>query len=407
MNVLLANATVIHGDPLVAPRRADVLIEGERIADVGDPGSLDGRLAGGERVDLAGATVLPGLIDCHVHLVLTGAPGDRVEYDSMSPAQWILRATGLAQQHLAAGVTTVRDLGGWDHVVFPVRDAINAGLVPGPRVLASGLVVTTTDGHGKWMGAHADDAAAVRTAVTGRIRAGADAIKIVATGGVHTQGSDLMAAQYTEDEMRAGVEAAHAAGLTVGSHASNPTGITNAARGGVDSVEHGILVDDASAAVMAEAGTTFVPTLAATHLFGPHAGHPSIPDYVRAKAAITVPAHRENFPIAVRAGVRMATGTDAGSTFVGHGLVAHEVELLARYGLSPLDAIAAGTLNAARMLRLDSEVGTVQAGRFADLLIVDGDPIADLTVLRRVLHVLRNGRFVGGRHHVQPEWSAG
>jgi imidazolonepropionase-like amidohydrolase len=406
VSLLLENATVIHGDPAVAPRRADVLIEGERIAGVGDPGSFDTRLGDGQRVDLAGATILPGLIDCHVHLVLTGAPGDRVEYSARTPAEWILLATGLAQQHLGAGVTTVRDLGGWDHVVFPVRDAINAGLVEGPRVLASGLVVTTTDGHGKWMGAHADDADAVRAAVNGRIDAGADAIKIVATGGVHTQGSDLMAAQYTEAEMRAGVDAAHAAGLTVGSHASNPAGITNAARGGVDSVEHGVLVDDASAAAMAESGTTFVPTLAATHLFEPHAGHASIPDYVREKAAVTVPAHRENFPRTVRAGVRMATGTDAGSTFVGHGLVAHEVELLARYGLSPLEAIAAATINAARMLRLDDRVGAVEPGRLADLLIVEGDPTADLTALRHVRHVLRNGRFVGGRRLVDPEWPA-
>ena len=205
--------------------------------------------------------------------------------------------------------------------------------------------------------------------------------------------------------MRAGVEVAHAAGVAVGSHASNPIGITNAARAGVDSIEHGVLLDDASAGAMAESGSTFVPTLAATHLFEPHAAtDPAIPDYVREKAAITVPAHRDNFPRAVRAGVRMATGTDAGSTFVAHGVVAHEVELLARYGLSALDAIAAATCNAARMLRLDDQIGTVSAGRRGDLLIVEGDPLTDLTALRRVRHVIRDGRIVGGRRAVNPEW---
>ena len=388
--------------PPSLPRAADVRLEGGRIAAVGEPGSLTARAA--EVVDVSGATILPGLIDLHVHLVLTGAPGAPHEFESRSLADWILLATGLAQQHLAAGVTTVRDLGGWDEVLFPVRDAIDAGLIDGPRILASGLVVTTTNGHGNWMGAHADDVDAMRAAVEGRVAAGANAIKIVATGGVHTQGSDLMAAQYTEAELRAGIDAAHVAGLTVGSHASNPAGITNAARAGVDSVEHGVLIDDASAAAMAEAGTVFVPTLAATQLYEAHAGHPSIPAYVREKAAITVPAHRDNFPRAVRAGVTMATGTDAGSTFVGHGVVAHEVALLAHFGLSPLEAIAAGTRNAARLLHLDDEIGTVEAGHRADLLIVDGDPIADLRALREVRHVLRDGRFVGGRHRVEPEW---
>jgi imidazolonepropionase-like amidohydrolase len=412
VTLLLANGRVVHGDPAVAPRPADVLIEHERIAAVGEPGAFDGLAAGAGRaadtridvLDLAGATILPGLIDLHVHLVLTGAPGAPHEFSSRTLAEWILLATGHAQRHLAAGVTTVRDLGGWDEIVFPLRDAIDAGVLAGPRVLASGLVVTTTNGHGSWMGAHADDAEGIRSAVEGRVAAGANAIKIVATGGVHTPGSDLMAAQYTEAELRAGIDAAHAAGLTVGSHASNPVGITNAARAGVDSVEHGVLLDDASAAAMADAGTVFVPTLAATQLYEAHAAHPSIPDYVREKAAVTVPAHRDNFPRAVRAGVTMATGTDAGSTFVGHGVVAHEVELLARFGLPPLEAIAAATRNAARLLHLEGEIGTVAAGRRADLLIVDGDPVADLRALREVRHVLRDGRFVGGRQRVEPEW---
>jgi imidazolonepropionase-like amidohydrolase len=411
VTLLLANGRVVHGDPAVQPRVADVLIDGERIAAVGEPGSLEARAeagagAVGEVVDVSGATILPGLIDLHVHLVLTGAPGVPHEYSSRSLAEWILLATGLAQRHLAAGVTTVRDLGGWEEVVFPLRDAIDAGLVAGPRILAAGLVVTTTSGHGSWMGAHADDADGMRAAVEARVTAGANAIKIVATGGVHTPGSDLMAAQYTEAELRAGVDAAHAAGLTVGSHASNPAGITNAARAGVDSVEHGVLLDDASAVAMADADTVFVPTLAATQLYEAHAAHPSIPDYVREKAAVTVPAHRDNFPRAVRAGVTMATGTDAGSTFVAHGVVAHEVELLVRFGVRPLDAIAAATRNAARMLHLDGEIGTVDPGRRADLLIVDGDPVADVSRLRDVRHVLRDGRFVGGRLRVVPEWPA-
>jgi imidazolonepropionase-like amidohydrolase len=259
-------------------------------------------------------------------------------------------------------------------------------------------VITPRNGHGKDLGAHADTADEVRAAVQGRIDAGADAIKIIATGGVHTPGSDLMAAQYTEGELRAGIEVAHAAGRTVGSHASNPAGIANAVRAGVDSIEHGIFLDETAAELMARHGTTFVPTLAATHLFEPNAGHPSIPDYVREKAALTVPAHRESFPRAVRAGVRIATGTDAGSTFVGHGAVPVEVELLVRFGLSPLEAIAAATRNAAAVVALEGEIGTLEPGLIADLLVVKGDPADDVTSLRRVSFVLRSGRVV----HAEP-----
>ena len=393
--LLLTGGRVLHGDPAVAPRRADVLIRDDRIVAVGDRATFaQADVADAEIIELVGRTILPGLIDLHVHLEYTGEPRSDEIAAADSPQRLIARMIGLAQRHLRNGVTTVRDLGAHEPGIFVVRDAIADGLVDGPRVLAAGLVITTRNGHGKDLGALADTADEVRAAVQGRIAAGADAIKLVATGGVHTPGSDLMAAQYTEAEMRAGVEAAHAAGVTVGSHASNPRGIINATRAGVDTIEHGIFLDDEAAAAMAEHGTTFVPTLAATYLYEPNADHPSIPDYVREKAALTVPAHRANFPRAVRAGVRLATGTDAGSTFVEHGVVATEVELLTRHGLSPLHAIAAATKTAAEVLHLGGDIGTVAPGRLADLLVVEGDPSADVTDLRRVAVVIRGGRVV-------------
>ncbi len=395
MALLLSNARVVHGDPAVAPRFADVLIRDGRIAAVGAHGTLDAGDA--EVLDLTGRTLLPGLIDLHVHLELTGEPRSDEIAAADSPERLIARMIGLAQRHLRNGVTTVRDLGGHEPGIFAVRDAIADGLVDGPRILASGLVITTRNGHGHGLGVEADTADEVRAAVQGRIDAGADSIKIVATGGVHTPGSNLMLAQYTEEQMRAGIETAHAAGRTVGSHASNPQGMANAIRAGVDSIEHGIFLDDETAALMAEHGTTFVPTLAATHLYEPHADHPSIPDYVREKAALTVPAHRENFPRAIRAGARIATGTDAGSTFVDHGLAAVEVEILTRFGLAPLEAIAAGTKNAAEVIHLDGEIGTVDPGKVADLLVVDGDPTTRIADLEHVVLVIRGGRIVHAR----------
>jgi imidazolonepropionase-like amidohydrolase len=407
MELLLAGGRVIHGDPSVAPRLADVLLRDGRIAAIGAPGTLGSAGSGPgdatQVLDLTGCTVLPGLIDLHVHLEYTGEPRSDEIAAADSPQRLVARMIGLAQRHLRAGVTTVRDLGATEPGIFVVRDAIAQGLVEGPRVLAAGLVITPRNGHGHALGAHADTAEEVRSAVQGRVDAGADAIKIIATGGVHTQGSDLMAAQYTEAEIRAGVQTAHAAGLTVGSHASNPRGMANAIRAGVDSIEHGIFLDDETAALMAEYRTTFVPTLAATHLYEPNADHPSIPDYVREKAALTVPAHRENFPRALRAGVMIATGTDAGSTFVGHGLAAVEVEILARFGMPPLEAIAAGTRNAARVVHLEGRIGTVEAGKTADLLIVRGDPSVNVADLHRVAVVIQAGRIV----HAEPDAKGG
>ena len=392
MALLLVNARVIHGDPRVAPRRADVLVRDGRIADVGERSRMD--QDGAEVIDLSGCTILPGLIDLHVHLEYTGEPRSDEIAAADSPQRLIARMIGHAQAHLRNGVTTVRDLGAGEPGIFIVRDAIADGLVDGPRVLASGLVITTRNGHGHALGVEADTPDEIRAAVQGRIDAGADTIKMVATGGVHTQGSDLMAAQYTEAEMRAGIETAHAAGRTVASHASNPAGMANAIRAGVDSIEHGIFLDDETADLMAAHGTTFVPTLAATHLYEPNADHPSIPDYVREKAALTVPAHRQNFPRALRAGVKIATGTDAGSTFVGHGLAAVEVAILTRFGLSPLEAIAAATKNAAEVVHLEDTIGTIEAGRSADLLVVAGDPTVRIEDLRRVALVIRAGRVV-------------
>jgi imidazolonepropionase-like amidohydrolase len=394
MATILANGRVVHGDPAVPPSAADVLIDGQRIAAVGPRAGFPADLVrDAEVLDVTGLTILPGLIDLHVHLEYTGEPRSDEIAAADSPGRLIARMIGHAQQHLRAGVTTVRDLGASEPGIFEVRDAIADGLVDGPRVLASGLVITTRNGHGKDLGALADTADEVRDAVTGRIDAGADVIKIIATGGVHTPGSDLMAAQYSEDQLRAGIDAAHARGRTVGSHASNPAGIINATRAGVDSIEHGIFLDDAAAEAMASHGTTFVPTLAATHLYEPNAGHASIPDYVREKAALTVPAHRENFPRALRAGVRIATGTDAGSTFVGHGMVPEEVAILTRFGLSPLEAIAAATRNAAAVLGLANEIGALDAGWVADLLVVAGDPTERPSDLGRVALVIRGGKI--------------
>ena len=224
-------------------------------------------------------------------------------------------------------------------------------------------MITPRNGHGKDLAAHADNADEVRAAVRGRIAAGADAIKIVATGGVHTPGSDLMAAQYTESTRCApGIEEAHAARPHGRQPRLQPARDHQRHPAGVDTIEHGIFLDDEAAETMARHATTFVPTLAATHLYEPNAGHPAIPDYVREKAALTVPAHRENFPRAVRAGVKLATGTDAGSTFVDHGVVAVEVELLAS-----LRPVAAGGDRGRNEERgrghpLDQQIGDAPAG---------------------------------------------
>lgn len=378
--------------------RGTLVIEGDRIAAIGPDQTV--RLPkGAQRIDGRGLTVLPGLIDCHVHFCL-GAEADVVAaVEEESSAVTLLKAAELARRTLRAGFTTVRDVGFRDHAVFALKRAIEAGLTPGPRILAAGLAICMPGGHARFIGREADGVEAVRAAVRDQLAAGAEVIKVIASGGVLTPGTSPDQAQMTVEELSAAVEVAATHGRHVAAHAHGASGMKNALRAGVHSIEHATLMDDEAAAMMTQRGVYMVPTLSALATTAACPTGCGIPESARSKAKNMVKQHEKSFRAAVRRGVPIALGTDAGTPFNHHGENAQELERMVALGMTPMDAIMTSTSSAARLLRLSDEIGTIEVGKQADLLVVEGNPLRNIGLLlkqERIVGVMQRGRFVAG-----------
>jgi imidazolonepropionase-like amidohydrolase len=397
MGVLYRNGRIIDGAGSELEDHA-LLVEGERIARLAPLGEFDGFAE--ETVDLSGATLLPGLFDCHVHLVFAAEPNPAEMLLNMTPGQIAVRALVHARASLQGGITGVRDCGGKDYLEFAVRDACNRGQFPGPTVRAAGRMICMTGGHGNRIGRVADGIEEVVKAVREQIHAGSDLIKIMATGGVMTPGVDPEDAHYSAEEMAAGIAEGHRFHKTCASHAQGAEGIINAVRGGVDSIEHGIFMTEHCVEAMLERGTYLVPTLAAlAHILD--GADKGIPDYVVEKAQRVSEHHRRSIKMFYDAGGRIAMGTDAGTPFNHHGHNAQELAYMVGIGISPMDAITFSTSNGAALMGIKDE-GRVQEGAMADLLIVDGNPLEDIRAVSDTANhraVVKRGRPVEGSGH--------
>jgi len=389
-------------DPVVlrAPRLLDgtgtrqvadaaVLIRGGRIVHAGPAADLPASAARGEVREFPGCTLLPGLVDVHVHLVASAGP-DLAADVPRSEAERALAAVRNARRQLDQGVTLVRDLGAPGAEVVAVARAIEAGTVEGPRVLAAGPAVTMTGGHIAYLGRVADGPDAMRAAVRGNLAMGARCIKVVATGGVLTMGIDPREPAYTQPELDALVDEAHRLGLTVAAHAIGEGGVAAALRAGVDSVEHGMFLDDAAIELFLATGARYTPTFCAPH--GILAG-PSVPDWIKDRARPAAEAHGDSFRAAVKAGVLVVAGTDAGTPDNPHGGVAREAAFMVDAGLDVLLAVRAATAEAADLLG-DPDRGVLRPGAHADVLVADGDVTADIAALGRPAAVFQSGRQV-------------
>lgn len=372
-----------------------VLVEGGKVLRFAALAEFDG--FAGEVADTSGATLMPGLTDCHVHLCM-GAEGDPgTAADKLLPGQVTMKALERAQASLAGGITGLRDCGGKNFLEFAVRDACNSGQLVGPSIRCSGKVICMTGGHGNRTGRIADGIDEVVRAVREQIHAGADLIKIMATGGVMTPNVSPEDAHYTPEEMKAGVGEAKRFRKSSASHAQGSEGILNAVRAGVDSIEHGIFMTDECVAEMLARGTYLVPTIAALKNILAMKAH--IPAYMVEKTERVKDRHERAVRMFYRAGGRLALGTDAGTPFNQHGDNARELEYLVDFGVEPLDALRFGTSAAADLTGLSGE-GRIADGAWADLLLVAGDPVADIRMAARKENhklVMKRGIRVTGR----------
>jgi imidazolonepropionase-like amidohydrolase len=395
--------TLIDGTGSIPVKNAVILIQGERITAVG----TDVRVpAGATVIDLSGYTVLPGFIDAHVHLAFHTIGDGDWQHSGLTEltGQLALLGAAHAQQTLEAGFTTVRVVGSRDFNDLALRNAINAGWLPGPRILGAGTSFGITGGHCDALdGLHpgavghesgiadgvADGVDQVRAAVRYNVKYGADVIKICATGGVLSLTDSVGAQQYSEEEMRAVVETARLLSRRVAAHAHGTEGIKAAVRAGVTSIEHGSVLDSEAVALMVQHGTWLVPTLMAGEQVSLLAQAGRLPPAIAAKALAIAPRMQASFRLALGAGVKIALGTDAG--VFAHGRNGHEFTLMVRYGMTPMQAIRAGTLSGATLLGRETEVGSLAPGKLADLVAVKGDPLQDITLLEHIDFVMKGG----------------
>ena len=390
LDMVLRDARVVDARG-ARPGRVDVLIRNGRISAIGerlDIEALGSRAA--TAVPLDGRWVCPGLMNAHSHACLDAGPDPEVVLRGENRTQTVLRSVRRLEAALHAGVTTIRDVGGPDGIDIELAGMIANGEIAGPRMLASGRVVTMTGGHGWWMGRQADGPDAVRRATRQNLRAGASAIKLMATGGMMTTGRQAGQPQLTVQEMTAAVEEAHKREVPVAAHAESRIGVLNAILAGVDSVEHGHGGDQEAIDLMLLHGTALVPTILSDRRIIDHGVAAGIPDFVVEQCEALHQSLVTFLEAAIRAGVRIAAGNDGGAPLVPIGDMVDELELYVRHGMTPQAALASATTVTASLFRLDA-VGLVEEGQIADLLVLDRDPLASIGALRDPLQVLRAG----------------
>jgi len=376
-----------------------VVIEGDKIVSVG-PASEIKNSSTDTVIDLSNATVLPGLIDAHTHLTFN--PHFGYETLAISVPREALTGAHNARLTLEAGFTTVRNVGARGYSDVALRDAINAGDVPGPRMLVSGPALSITGGHcdndllpyeyHATSDGAADGVEQVQHKTREIIKYGADLIKVCATGGVLSKGDDPNASQFTLEEMKAIVADAHRLGRKVAAHAHGAQGVIWASEAGVDSVEHGHLMNDEAIATLKKNGTYLVPTVYLMDWHREHAAQANLPEYVKAKMEMVEEAGKQNVKKAMQAGVKIGLGTDA--AVYPHGLNAHELEVYVKLGMTPLQAIQTATINDADLLGWSDKIGTLDPGKWADIIAVDADPLQDVTTLQHVKFVMKGGEIV-------------
>lgn len=388
MTTLFTNANLVDVIGETVIHNGSVLVESGIIKEVGaDIQTPDGA----QVVDLGGKTMLPGLFNCHVHMCSDAGTGVR---ETISDASTTIRALNNLKTLLNSGVTYIRDAGAPNHIDVDLHNAQLKGDILAPEMQTAGKCICMTGGHGYASGREADGPDDCRKAAREQLKAGANWIKVMATGGVMTKGVEPGSPQLTEEELRAAIEEAHKAGAKTFTHAQGMEGIKNALRAGVDSIEHGFFMDDWCFDFMKEHNVFFVPTLAAPYWikkFGTDAG---IPDFMVKKVEKTIDAHQDTFRRAHKAGVKIALGTDAGTPFNKYDKTAFECVLMVENGMTPMEAIQCGTINAAELLSVKDTHGSITVGKTANFAVFDRNPLEDIHALLDCSMTILGGKVV-------------
>ncbi len=397
---------LIDGTGSEALRGAVVVIEGERITAAGPAGEV-AIPAGAKEIDLGRMTVLPGMIDAHLHTSGSGEASSELKgLKELLPSK-ALTALRNAQKDLEAGFTTIRDVGAPGFIDVAIKKAINSGQFAGPRMQVSGLILSMTGGHGdshlapgivqtEGMGAVVDSPDAARKAARVNLKYGADLIKLSATGGVLSDGDEPGVQQLSYEEMKAAIDEAKKVGKRSAAHAQGTSGIKEAIRAGITSVDHGCFLDDEAIQMMLEHGCYMVPTLCAPWHIAKNGLAAGIPEYGVRKTQVVMESHWASFKAALKAGVKIAMGTDAATPFNYHGKNAFELQLMVEAGMPEMQAILSTTKVAAELMGWEDRVGSVTVGKYADLIAVETNPLEDIKSLQAVQFVMKGGAVIRG-----------
>ena len=377
-----------------------ILISNDTIVNIGASITIP---ADADIIDLSNATVLPGLIDCHTHLTVEPGGNYYADIFRKTTADYAMRAPIYAKHTLQAGFTTCRDLGAGDLVDISLRNAINEGVIEGPRMLVATFALGATGGHSdltgfnpniSWKGNQdftgvADGVDEILKRVRNNIKWGADVIKFCATAGVLSEEESVGAPQYSLEEMKAIVDEAHMWGKKVAAHAHGTEGIARAVLAGVNSIEHGSIMDTETLQLMKQKGTYYVPTIYVGDYVIQEFAKKGYPEKILNKARLIMPGLAASFSNAVKAGIKIAYGTDAG--VFPHGLNAKQFSHMVRYGLTPMQAIQAATINSADLLGWKAKIGSIEKGKYADIIAVIDNPLDNIATLEQVTFVMKGG----------------
>jgi imidazolonepropionase-like amidohydrolase len=390
----LVGANVITGEGSDPVTNVRVEIENGRIIGVTQGGSSRDA---SDTMDLEGRWLLPGLIDSHVHIVLDGGPDQLANYAQFDETYFAFIAAQSIRRSLLSGITTLRDVGGMNGIEFSVRKALRNGLIPGSRLILAGCLVTSTSpGTEEFIGMYrpADGVDEVRKASREQLKLGADLVKVQATGSVSSATEVPGAAQMTLEELKAAVETAGMAGKPVASHCHGNAGIRLSVEAGCKTIEHCTFLDEETTDMMVARGAFFVPSFAADWQIKTHGVADGVPVHIVEKSADVIRAREKGFKMALEKGVKFAMGTDAGTNFNRHGENGQELGYMVEMGMTPMQAIVASTSAAAEACGIGDQVGTIEAGKVADLIVLDGNPLEEIEAVRSVSEVIQVGRRI-------------